>query len=254
MFSNNNITAIIIEDELASQEYITDLLEAKFPEIKVISIEDTVPSAISAIDNYSPDIVFLDVEIKAGTGFDVLAGVKNSACHVIFTTAYNKFAIDAFQYNTVDYLLKPLESEKVIAAIQRCMQKITLRQPGKELVQLLQYLKQPTWQQRLPVGTMYGMEFIDIEEILFVEAEGNYSKLKLRSGRSLMMTKKIKDVTEQLQESLFVRIHNSYLVNTRYIKKYHKGRGGHIILDDGSSLPVSPARKEDFLKIFNQKL
>lgn len=253
MFSNNSLTAIIIEDEQASQEYITDLLEAKFPEIKVVSIEDTVQSAINAIDNYNPDIVFLDVEIKAGTGFDVLAGVKNKAFNIIFTTAYNKFAIDAFQYNTVDYLLKPLESEKVIAAIQRCMQKITLRQPGDEIAQLLQYLKRPTWQQRLPVSTMYGIEFIDTEEILFVEAEGNYSKLKLKSGRSIMMTKKIKDLAEQLQEPLFVRIHNSYLVNTRYVKKYYRGRGGHIILDDDSSLPVSPARKEDFLKIFNQK-
>lgn len=254
MFLNNSLKAIIIEDEQSSQEYLKDLLEAKFPEISVVSIEDTVQPAINTINNCHPDIVFLDVEIKAGTGFDVLAGVKNKAFHVIFTTAYNQFAIDAFQYNTVDYLLKPLESEKVIAAIQRCIEKITLKQPGEEITQLLQYLKRPAMQQRLPVSTMYGIEFIDMEDILFAEAEGNYSKLKLRSGRSIMMTKKIKELAEQLQEPLFVRIHNSYLVNTRYVKKYYKGRGGHIILDDDSSLPVSPARKEDFLKLFNQKL
>ena len=254
MYSNSSLTAIIIEDEQASQEYIADLLEAKFPEIKIVSIEDSVQSAINAIDNYNPDLVFLDVEIKAGTGFDVLARVKDRAFHIIFTTAYNRFAIDAFQYNTIDYLLKPLEGEKVIAAVRRCMQKITSRQPVEELAQLLQYLKLPTWQQRFPVSTMYGIEFIDTEEILFIEAAGNYSKLKLRSGRSIMMTKKIKELAEQLQEPLFIRIHTSYLVNTRYVKKYFKGRGGHIILDDDSSLPVAPARKDDFLKIFNQKL
>lgn len=254
MFSDYRMTAVIVEDEKTSQEYLTDLLATHFPQVRVLSIEDTVQPAVKAIDQYAPDIVFLDVEIKMGTGFDVLAGIKQLTADIIFTTAFNQFAIDAFRYHAVDYLLKPLESERVIQSIERSIRKSESQRTSREIMQLLQYMKQSSAQQRLPVSTMYGMEFIDTDDILFAEAEGNYSKLKLKQDRSILVTKKIKELEEQLPEPLFIRIHHSYLVNARCIKKYYKGRGGHVILDDDTSLPVSPARKDHFLDLFRQKL
>lgn len=250
MKSDRNLTAIIIEDEQPSQQYLTDLVETCFSNIKIVAKEDAVQPAIDAILRYNPDLVFLDIEIKSGSGFDVLNQVKDLGFHVIFTTAYNQFAIDAFQYNAVDYLLKPLERVKVIHAIERGVRKIEGQQTNKEIIQILQYLKQPVRQQRLPISTMYGMDFIAPEEILFIAAEGNYSKLKLKSGKHILVTKKIKDMEQLLPEPQFIRIHHSYLVNTSCIQKYYKGRGGHVILDDESSLPVSPAQKDNFMRLF----
>lgn len=248
------IKVVIVEDEPASKEYLIDLLTTYFRQIEIVAVEDTVDAAIQAICRYNPGLVFIDVEIKMGTGFDVLAGVEHIDFDTIFTTAFNQFAIDAFQYSAVDYLLKPLDAEKVVKAVQRSIERVSVKRSNDELRQLIQYLKRPVQLQRLPVSTMYGLEFIDIEDILFAEAEGNYCRVKLRSGRDIVITKKIKELEETLPDTLFMRVHNSYLVNTSYIRKYHKGRGGHIILDDESAIPVSPARKDDFLKRFDQRL
>lgn len=250
MLSNHKLNAIIIEDELASREYLADLLNVHFPQISIVAVEDTVMPAVVAIKKYLPDIVFVDIEIKMGSGFDVLAQTTGQTFDVLFTTAFDQFAINAFQYNAIDYLLKPLECSRVVAAVQRCINKAAHQRSGEEIKQLLQYLKQPAAPRRIPVNTMYGLEFIDPDDVLFAEADGNYSRLKLRSGRSITMTKKIKELEEQLQEPLFMRTHHSYLVNTRYVRKYYKGRGGYVVLDDGSSIPVSPSRKDEFLKLF----
>jgi two-component system LytT family response regulator len=250
MISENNLTAIIVEDEKASRRHLTDLMTAYFPAITLVSMEDTVQPAIDAIYKHQPDILFLDIEIKMGTGLDVLAGIQHERHQVIFTTAFDQFAIHAFQYHAVDYLLKPLDSSQMVRAVQRCIENLSAKKSNEALTQLLQYMKRPPVQQRLPVNTMYGLEFVDIDDILFVEAAGNYCKLKLRSGRIITLTRKIKELEDQLQEPQFMRIHNSYLVNAGCIRKYYKGRGGHVILDDESSLPVAPARKDYFLKLF----
>lgn len=254
MTLNRNFTALIIEDEKPSQKYLTDLLASCFPSVKLVSVEDTVQPAIDAIFKYDPDILFLDIEIKSGSGFDVLKQVGDRNFQVLFTTAYNQFAIDAFQYNAVDYLLKPLERIKVIHAIERCIRKVEMQQSNQEVIRLLQYLRQPVRQQRLPINTTHGIDFINPEEIVFIEADGNYSRLKLTSGKQMLVTKKIKEMEQMLPEPGFIRTHHSYLVNTGFIKKYYKGRGGYILLDDDSSIPVSSAQKENFIKLFHNRL
>lgn len=251
MNSNPSFTVIIVEDEPASQEYLSDLLSIHFPGLRLLGIEDSVATAVAAIDRHAPDLILLDVAIKSGSGFDVLEQIRYRTPQVIFTTAYDHYALEAFRHHAVDYLLKPLEEEKVIAAISRCQGNMRAQQRSADVQQLLEYLKRPTQQLRLPVSTMYGMEFIDTGDILFVEAEGNYSKLKLKNGKQLLMSKKIKELEEQLPSQNFLRIHHSYLANVYYIRQYFKGRGGHIVLDDGSSLPVSPSRKEDLMRLFH---
>lgn len=254
MFSDHKLKAVIVEDEHASREYLINLLAVHFPRISIAAVEDTVQPAVASITKHQPDMVFMDIEIKMGTGFDVLEQTIGQAFDVLFTTAFDQFAIDAFQYNAIDYLLKPLENDKVIRSVQRSIHKITSQRSNEEVIRLLQYLKRPPARQRIPVNTMYGFEFIEMDDILFAEAEGNYSRLRLKTGKSITITKKLKELEEQLPEPLFIRVHHSYLVNTGCIKKYYKGRGGHVVLDDESSIPVSPSRKDELLKLFDQKL
>lgn len=247
---NTELKVIIIEDEIASQHYLKRLLGVHFPEIRIVAVEDTVQAAIDTIGRERPDLVFMDVEIRQGTGFEVLAGLPGAAFDVIFTTAFNQFAIDAFQHHAIDYLLKPLDDERVIKAIRRSIARQESQRSQERVQHLLQYL-QKTALPRLAVSTIHGLEFIDIESILYVEASGNYCKIRQRGGSSITATRKIKDLTEQLSEPLFIRVHHSYLVHTRYIKRYQKGRGGYVELDDGTAIPVSPQKKDDFLKHFS---
>lgn len=253
MNSPHSFTALIVEDEAASLEYLTDLLTTHFPAINILSAEESVQGAVRTIDRHRPDILFLDVAIKAGNGFEVLEQIIHKPAHIIFTTAYDQYAIDAFRHHAVDYLLKPLETGRVIDTVHHCLEAIRYRQHRDGIEQLLQYMKQPA-RSRIPVSTMYGLEFVDITDILFIEAEGNYSKLKLKNGKSLMLSKKIGELEEQLPRPEFIRVHNSYLVNTHYIRKYFKGRGGYITLDDDSSIPIARSKKEDFLRHFHEKI
>ncbi|WP_118972270.1 LytR/AlgR family response regulator transcription factor [Taibaiella koreensis] len=250
----NSFTAIIVEDEIPSQEYLTDLLATHFPVIKVLSVAASVRQAIADIDRHKPDIAFLDIAIKEGNSFEVLEQIVHKPGHIIFTTAYDQYAIDAFRHHAMDYLLKPLEADRVIETVHRCIGVLKSRQQQQGIDQLLQHFRQPARLPRIPVSTMYGMEFVEVADILYVEAEGNYSKLKLKGGKSFLLSKKIGELEEQLGGPEFIRIHHSYLVNIRYIRKYFKGRGGYITLDDDSSIPVARSKKEDFLKRFDEKI
>lgn len=242
---------IIVEDEIASQEYLHHFLSDHFPAITIAAVADNVPEAVAAITAHAPDLVFLDVDIKMGTGFDVLAALPAIKPEIIFTTAFNQFAIDAFQYHAVDYLLKPLDDKRTLKAVQHCISRVQEKNSNQHLTQLLQHLHQPAQQkQRISIYTVEGIEFIDPDEILLAEAKGNYTELKLRSGNKITTSKKLKEIEQQLPTPLFFRVHHSYIIHTHYVKKYFKGRGGYVILSDETTVPVSAARKDDFLKHF----
>lgn len=243
---------VIVEDEKASQQYLQNLLERRFPHMTIAAVTDNVPDAAALIRLHLPDIVFLDIEIRMGTAFDVLSRLDNTTAELIFTTAFNQFAIDAFRHHAMDYLLKPLEDEQVADAVKRCERRILERNSVQQLSGLLQYLQKPAQRTRIGIHTVDGIAFIDTNDIVFAAAKGNYTELKLSTGARITASRKLKDMEQQLAAPQFFRIHHSYVVNTHYVKKYVRGRGGYIILTDDSSLPISVARKDDFLKNLGQ--
>lgn len=239
---------IIIEDEIAPRQYLDNLLSINFNELQIVATADSVPAAVAAIAAHQPDIVFLDVELKLGTGFDVLAQTSNISFQTIFTTAFNRFAIDAFRHHAVDYLLKPLNPVHVIEATKRCIDNIEKNRNGIQLAQLLVKMQQSNESKpKMAIPSQDGIEFIEITDIIYCEAKGNYSDLWLQSGKKITASRKLKELQEMLPEHLFFRTHNSYVVNIQYVDKYHKGRGGYLVLSTGISLPISTTRKEDFL-------
>lgn len=241
---------IIIEDEPASQQALSELIRMHHRKPEIVAIADNVPEAVAAIGTLAPDIVFLDIEIRMGTGFDVLARIGQRSFEVIFTTTFNTFAIEAFRHHALDYLLKPLNEALVGEAIDRCYSKIINHNRDEDNIsKLLQQLQlSATQKTKLAIHTIDGIVFVDIADIIYVEAQSNYTDLWLSSGARITSSRKLKEMEDSLPLNFFFRIHHSYLVNLRYVSKYHKGRGGYVVLQNGASLPVSSARKDNFLK------
>jgi two-component system LytT family response regulator len=239
---------IIVEDEVASQEYLSNILLTNFPQLEIVALADNVPDAVSAIDMHQPGIVFLDVEIKLGTGFDVLAQLPKRSFEVVFTTAFNTFALEAFRFHAIDYLLKPLNVSEVIEATERSMLRAKQGSDNTLLDKLLEQLNHPVVQKtKLGIHTLDGIEFVEVPDIVYGEANGNYTDLWMKNGTKITTSRKLKDMEESLPRQMFFRIHHSFIVNLQYVKKYHKGRGGYLVLHDGQSLPVSSAKKDDFI-------
>ncbi len=239
---------VIVEDEQASQAYLQSMLQKNFPDMEIAAVTDSVPESVAQIKKHHPQLVFIDVEIKMGNGFDVLEQVKGQSFEVIFTTAFNTFAVEAFRYHAIDYLLKPLDEVHFVEAVGRCMKRLSSQNYSDQIGKLLEQL-QPTMQKvKLSVPTLDGIEFIPFSDIVYCEAQGNYTDFRLKTGLKITASRKLKDMEESLPQHLFFRIHHSYVVNLQYVKKYQRGRGGYVVLQDGTSIPVSSARKDEFLE------
>jgi two-component system LytT family response regulator len=235
------MNVVIVEDEYTSQQYLKKILEDAFSQLQIVAIADNVPDAIAAIRLHKPKIVFLDVEIKQGTGFDVIEKISDRSFDIIFTTAFNTFAVEAFRYHAIDYLLKPLIEEQVIEATRRCLEKTDMQKHYEQIENLLHQVKHS--KTRLTIHTLDGMEFIEVADIIYAEANRNYTELWLKSGQKITTSKKLGEIEQSLPSHSFLRVHHSYLVNFNYISKYHKGRGGYLVTHTGVSIPVSPSRK-----------
>lgn len=239
---------VIIEDEKASSAYLKKIVQRQFPQLSITAICDNVPDAVQALKTHNPDIVYLDVEIKMGTGFDVLKQAPDRTFEVIFTTAFNNFAIEAFRHHAVDYLLKPLQAVQVVEATERCLERLKVKTDHSNISKLLEQLQQPATQKiKLPVYTPDGIELLETADIVYAEAKSNYTDLWLKTGKKITASRKLKEIEDNLPPQLFFRIHHSFIVNLQYVARYQRGRGGYVILQNGSSLPVSSARKEEFL-------
>lgn len=239
---------IIVEDEEASQEYLQSIFRKNFTGFDLVSIDEDVPGAINAIKKHQPDLIYLDIEIKMGSGFDVLEGTRGLSYETIFTTAFNSFALEAFRYHALDYLLKPLHDIQVIEATSRFLNRANDRHNSERIDALLGYIKQNEHSRiKLGIHTVDGIELIQVSQIIYAEANGNYTDLWLKDGTKKTSCKKLKETEEALPVNQFFRIHHSYLVNLHYVAKYYKGRGGHIELENGIALPVSSNKRDTFL-------
>jgi two-component system LytT family response regulator len=217
--------------------------------VSVIGKAEGVESGEQTIRTLVPDLVFLDIEMIQGNAFDLLNRLQPQTFQVIFVTAFDNYAIRAFKYSAVDYLLKPVDVEDLRSAVG----KVAGRSKDKiDMLQIKTLLENVgnlhIWQQKMAVPTMTGLNFITISEIIRFEARGNYTGIHLDNGECVLATKNIQDYDALLPDTLFYRIHHSHIINLQKIHKYQKGRGGYIIMEDGTSIEVASRRREDFLR------
>jgi len=244
------INALIIDDEQASIDRLTDLLNKNFESDVLISgYYKTVEEGIGAIEKLNPDLVFLDVQINSKTGFDLLKQLKEINFEVIFTTAYDQYAVQAFKFSAIDYLLKPVALEELKQAIHKFEQKISYTKTSEKFDVLFHNLKNIQGSsKRICVPVINGLMVIQVSDIIHCESDSNYTTIFMKGNQKLLVAKTLKEFDEMLTDYNFFRVHHSHLINLNCIKSYNKGKGGYVTMTDNSSIEVSTRRKEEFLK------
>lgn len=248
-------TAIIVEDELHSRAFLKNIIETYCRDIQLIGMAEGVESGVQLITSLQPDIVFLDIEMQTGTGFDLLMHFPNPTFDVIFTTAYDNYAIKAIKFSAVDYLLKPIDIEELQEAVQKVIAKKVQKQGNSALQMLLNNLQNPQQaQQRITLSTSDGMEFVPLQEIIYLEASGPYSHFFLKGGRKITVSRHLKEYEQLLADHNFFRIHNSYLIQMQEVKKMVKQDGGYAIMSNDAQISISPKKKDEFMQLLGRQL
>jgi len=241
------INCIIVDDEPKSRESLKILLEDFCQNVAVKALCQDVAEAVDAIQLHKPDVVFLDIHLQRETGFDLLTRLNDVNFEVIFTTAYSEYAIKAFKFSAIDYLLKPIDIEE----LKRALGKVEKRMSdtiSDRLKQLIQNLKAPSTENyKLALPTSDGLVFVKVNDILYCEASSNYTLIFTSDGKKHVVSRTLKEYEDMLSEHNFFRIHNSYLINLNAIKKYVRGEGGYVVMANDQSLDVSKRKKEAFL-------
>lgn len=243
------MTCIIIDDEASSRDTIKSILTNYCPELKILAEAENVESAYSAILLHKPDLVFLDIEMPDGNAFDLLQRIHSIQFKIIFTTAYEQYALNAIKIDDADYLLKPLSIKEVLGAVDRMKSKLQASIPKENLYQLLSTFKIPkTYNPYIPIPTSNGFELIQTKDIIKCEANESYTNIFLLNNVKKTISKKLGDIEMLLAPNFFFRVHHSYIINKSFLKNYIRGEGGSVILLDGSEIPVSKRKKSEFIE------
>ncbi|MDX1314874.1 MAG: LytTR family DNA-binding domain-containing protein [Eudoraea sp.] len=244
------ITTIIVDDEERSRSSLRNLLGKYCKDVEVLEEAATIEEAVSLIEARRPELLMLDIRLKEGTSFEILRRLSHSDFYVIFTTAYDEYAIKAFKFSAIDYLLKPIDLEELIAAISK-VKKIIRQNPktSTELInQLLTFnLNDPN----ITVPTTNTLEFVRIRQILWLKSEGAYTEIHLRDKKMILSSKNLGYFENILRDSGFFRTHHSHMVNLNAVKRYVKKDGGYIELQDKTTIPISRRRKEQFMQFYS---
>jgi two-component system LytT family response regulator len=240
------IRTVVIDDELNGRNIIKSFVEKYCTGIEVIAEANSVASGLDCITENNPDLVFLDIQMQDGTGFDLLEKLPKRNFKLIFVTSFDHYAIKAFKFSAVDYILKPVDPDQLIAAVE----KVKAMAPAETVESKIDVLiSNITSLEKIALPASDGIRFIKISEIIRCESDNNYTLFYLTTKEKILVSKTLKDFELLLSGSKFYRVHKSHLVNLKYIAKYIPGEGGYLILEDGSHVDVSRRKKEGLLKI-----
>jgi len=245
---SKKLKTLIVDDEQDAVEFINSIIGEYCPSLEVVAKANNIVQGAAAINDKKPDLVFLDVEMPNGNGFDLLAQFPEKDFEVVFITAFNHYAIKAIKFSAVDYILKPINIHEFIEAVNRVVKKRSERpSQGNENLKILMENLRTSPPSRMAIPTADGMEYLNPREIIRIEADRSYSWFFLTGGRKILVSKHLKEFQELLSDRHFFRSHNSHLINLKYVKKYIRKEGGYIEMTDNTMIPVSRNRKDLFL-------
>ncbi|RAR72557.1 LytTR family two component transcriptional regulator [Flavobacterium aciduliphilum] len=245
----------MIDDEHNASEFLEKMLKRYFPnKFHICKTCESIDDAVEAIEEYQPELVFLDIQMPKKNGFELFKEIKNINFEVIFTTAHSEYAIDAIKRSALDYLLKPINYVDLLGAVNRFEQKNKKGNQEKQLNILIENIDSgDTAHKKIAIATETGFEFVKFNTIIYSEAQSNYTKFYLTDGTSVTTSKTLKHFEELLPVELFFRIHKSYLVNMNFVKRFSKTDEFLAELITGQKLPVSIRKKDEFISAITQK-
>lgn len=252
----SEIKAIIVDDEQHCIDALQTMLQKKCPEVTVLGGVNSVKEAKELIMELQPDVVFLDVEMPHQNGFELLKMFDKITFDVIFTTAYEQYALKAIKFNALDYLLKPFSVKELQDAVQKCIvrrnsnaangQQETTTSPLEVFLQNMKTMHQT--HKKIALPTINGLVFMPVQNIVRCESTGNYTRIFFTDKKNLMVSRPLKEFEELLTDVDFFRVHNSHLINLQQMQSYIQGEGGFALMSDGTQVEISRRRKADFLK------
>ncbi len=245
------LDSVIIDDEEKSRQTLRQMLGLFCPEVQIVGEAKDVQTGYELLSIVKPEIVFLDIQMPDGNGFDLLSKLKERNFHIIFTTAYDQYALKAIKFSALDYLLKPIDTDELKSAVAKASKQKSSQ--SREIDNLISNYGQKSEDQKIILSTSEGMHIIKVKNIIRCQADDYYTNFYLNDGRRIMISKTLKENEELLKDHNFIRPHRSHLINMAYIKRYVKSDGGYIVLSEGTKVPVS-RRKKDVIVNFLQGL
>lgn len=238
---------LIIDDENRTRSLIAKMIDSFGFDVDTIPEGENVQSGIKAIEKHNPDIVFLDIQMPDGTGFDVIRSIGNKNFEVIFITAHEEFAIKAIKFSALDYLLKPVDASELKAALEKALELVDSEKSNGQFDALHSNI-QSNEKRRLVLKTQESVHVVDLEQIIRCEADRNYTSFFLKDSKKILVSKTLKEYETLLAAHNFLRVQQSHLINIDYVDRYDKKNGGAVVMKDGSEVPLSPAKREVFFK------
>jgi two-component system LytT family response regulator len=242
---------ILIDDELDSLESLATEIKSYCPDIDVVATCSDPRKARKLISEHAPELVFLDIEMPHLNGFELLQTLPEIDFDVIFVTAYDAYAVRAFEFNAVDYLLKPVMKSKLTQAVQKVRDKQHSQLDGDQLKALINNIHLHSRQEieNIALPTSEGFEFVHVNDIAYLQSDSNYTWVHLKSQQKYLLARTLKDMSSMISFPQFFRAHQSYYVNLNHVKKYVRGQGGYLVLKDGAQIPVSRANKDTLMRL-----
>ena len=244
MGEQNSIRTVIVDDDLHAIEILKGLIGENCPEFEIIATANDIIEGVQLILHENPDLLFLDIEMPGGSGFDLLSMLPERNFEVVFITAHNKYAIRAIKYSALDYLLKPFDKKEFIKTIGRIKLNGVSKTRNYEV--LLENLSGNS-PKKLIISNARGYEYIPVNDIIRIESERSYAQIYLNNKRKILVSKCLNDYQKLLDDNLFFRVHNSHLINLNHVIRYVKTDGGYVEMTDGNPIPISRSKKEIFL-------
>ncbi|RMB60942.1 DNA-binding response regulator [Dokdonia sinensis] len=252
----SKLSAVLVDDEPNNIELLSHFLKKYCPRVEVIGQADTKEDAIAIIPQLEPDLLFMDIVLDEGTGFDVLESIDTTNMQIIFVTAFDEFAIKAFKYNAVDFVLKPVEIEALILAVNHAAERVENNQfiEEKRLSALVEAMTTEKLNQDfIAIPTVNKIEFIKTNTITYCRSDGKYTEFHLKDKRKVVSSKNLGEYEQLLDDKVFFRIHNSYIVNLNYVQNINKSAGNYVELGDHISLPIAKRRQESLARFLRLK-
>ncbi len=244
------IRSVIVEDESAAREVLRNYLDKYCPQIEIAGEAQNFKEAVPLLHDLQPQLVFLDVEMPFGNAFDVLEACRDLYFETIFVTAFSEYSLKALNQSAAYYLLKPVSIEELIVAVNKVQQQLIREEQFNRNRIVLENFREPQPERRQVIlPTLEGFEVVKMEEITRLQGNGNFTDLYLADGSKKMVCRFLKHFSEILPFP-FIRVHKSHIINIHHVRSYHKGAGGYVTLNNGAEVEISPAYKEEFLKVF----